>query len=86
MIPSEPAVRTPKETTTPKRGMDKRIEIRAPERVVESSRSPERVQGKSQEASTPERVMQQAPNLNTAEKRMERPREARNSEKGAERP
>jgi len=84
-VPSEPAVRTPKEVKSPDRGSARRIESRSPEKGIEQTRPPERVQPKSKEASPVEKVIPQAPpEPTTPEKRTGRPmRGPRNSEKGA---
>ena len=84
-VPSEPAVRTPKEVKSPDRGSARRIESRSPEKGIEQTRPPERVQPKSKEAGPPEKVIPQAPpEPTTPGKRTERPmRGPRNSEKGA---
>jgi len=83
-VPSEPAARAPKEMRTPERGTDRRMESRPPEKGIERTRPPERVQPKGKETSPPENVIQPAPEPRTPEKRTERPgRGPRNSEKGA---
>jgi hypothetical protein len=51
--------------------MDKNKESRAPEKGIQPTRPPERLQGKNKEVSPPERVTQQAPQLKTPENRME---------------
>ena len=81
--PSELVARTPKETRTPERGTDRRMESRSPEKVVEPARSPEKVQPKNKEFSPPDNVVPRAPEPKLPEKRTEQMKGQRNSEKGA---
>jgi hypothetical protein len=84
MAPSEPAVRAPKEVSSPERGSDRRMESRSPEKAMQQSKPPERVQPEGKEPVSPEKVLPQAPEPKTPDKRTERQgRGPRTADKGA---
>jgi hypothetical protein len=82
-IPSQPAVRVPKEMRTPERGMDRRMENPSPEKGGERTMPAERVQPEPKKPVPPQKVMQQAPENRIPDKRTDRQKERRNPEKGA---